>query len=152
MRARVLRRLSCALRKTGDRLCSHARCDECPLGWEERGMEDCDAGCLLYGDLYEGSAGCYLPLPVKNLIAGFIRRRNDRQMEKAYEGMGEWFARSEALDQAMLQAIREQFPDMDPDLEQAFSLRVRYEDICEEKGLTEREDRHGKKPKRGRAA
>lgn len=34
-------------------ICGEYHCDHCPYSWEERGEEDADAGCYLFGELRE---------------------------------------------------------------------------------------------------
>lgn len=133
------RRIKKFLRNTGDRLCRHACCENCVLSWEERGPEDCDAGCLLYRDLYEGSPGCYLPVWVKKLVKARIEHKRDKAEAAMYEGMAEWYERSEKMDMAMATALAETFPELDlsaPD-DRPFRLRSRYEDLLREQGLAE---------------
>ncbi len=47
-------------------------CDHCPYCWEERGMEDSDAGCYIYGDIRDT---CRLPFPIRGIVGSIKRNR-----------------------------------------------------------------------------
>lgn len=112
-------------------------CAECPLSWEDRGYEDADAGCFVYGDLYGDRLCCRLPGPVKRAMKKAISRRNDRELSKSYEGIDEWYTDSEKRDAMMKSALQMIFPEIaftDFD-ERPFLLRCRYSELCECAGL-----------------
>lgn len=61
-------------------------CDRCPYSWEERGYEDCDAGCYIKGDIQDS---CRLIPPFRAII-GWPRKRAYLYHEAhAYDGIGE---------------------------------------------------------------
>lgn len=125
-----------ALRRAGDCICkAHCHCEDCPLSWEERGYEDCDAGCLLYEDLYEGSPGCYLPLFVKKLIKRHIERKRDHYEAKQWDGMVEWFQQEEKMQNAMRDAIHDYFYWTKVPEDAHIVLRQNYMENCMERGI-----------------
>lgn len=58
-------------------------CEECPLSWEDRGLEDVDAGCCVSGD-FEINKWCYIP----KLICKVKRWLIDRAERKYWEEEG----------------------------------------------------------------
>ena len=83
-------------------------CEYCPLSWEERGLEDADAGCYWYGDLYDGSQFmCRMPNFIKRFIANIRIRKNEKEIAKQYDGITEWYAEEQRKDRAFRQAIDE---------------------------------------------
>ena len=82
-------------------------CEYCPLSWEERGLEDGDAGCFWYGDLYGSRFMCHMPNFIKWFIANIRIRKNEKELSKQYEGIGEWYEEVERKNCAMQQALNE---------------------------------------------
>lgn len=63
-------------------------CDKCPYSWEERGLEDVDAGCYIKGDICDT---CRLLPPFKNLIGHFKKNKYMYWENRRYDGCEEWF-------------------------------------------------------------
>lgn len=82
-------------------------CEYCPLSWEERGLEDTDVGCYWYGDLYGSRFMCHMPNFIKRFIANIRIRKNEKELAKQYEGIGEWYAEEQRKTTAMRQALGE---------------------------------------------
>lgn len=80
-------------------------CENCILGWEQRGPEDCDAGCYYYPDLWWHGLMCYMP----NFIKRIILNRRIRQQEKSWEGFAEFCMEQDRKADAMREAIEEVF-------------------------------------------
>lgn len=84
------------------------KCEDCPLSWEDRGLEDCDCGCYIYDDLYDGQRLiCKLP----SVIKGKIRKHEQRKIDKAWErqtrGMVEYYMEQDRKERAFKRAIEE---------------------------------------------
>ena len=80
-------------------------CEHCPLSWEEWGCDDVDAGCYWYGDLDYGGIVCRLPYFIKNILISLKLKK----MEGRFDGIVEWYASEEKKNDALIQAIREEF-------------------------------------------
>lgn len=78
-------------------------CENCILGWEERGPEDVDAGCYYYPDLWWNGLMCYMP----NFIKRMLLNRRMRQQEKSWEGYAEFCREQDRKADAMREAIEE---------------------------------------------
>lgn len=52
-------------------------CDKCLYSWEERGQEDADAGCFLFGDLRDDCR--HIPNPISQLIVN--KKINESEMQ-----------------------------------------------------------------------
>lgn len=78
-------------------------CENCILGWENRGLEDCDAGCYYYPDLWWNGLICYMP----NFIKKILLNRRIKQEEKSWEGYAEFCQEQERKADAMREAIEE---------------------------------------------
>lgn len=78
-------------------------CENCILGWEQRGPEDCDAGCYYYPDLWWHGLMCYMP----NFIKRIILNRRIRQQEKSWEDFAEFCMEQDRKADAMREAIEE---------------------------------------------
>lgn len=78
-------------------------CENCILGWEERGLEDCDAGCHYYPDLFWNGLMCYMPYFIKKILLN----RRIRQMEKSWEGYAEFCQEQDRKADSMREAIEE---------------------------------------------
>lgn len=101
--------------QTKRRLFPDIDCENCPLAWEDKGYEgDCDCGCLVYGDLYEGSKPiCHLPQFVKTFMAKQRERKNQKKMGQQYNDMLEWYAERDQKINAMTNAIKEALKEHD---------------------------------------
>lgn len=67
-------------------------CDTCPYCWEERGYEDCDAGCYIFGDLRDT---CRLLPPFRHIIGYFRKKKALYYYAHEYDGFGEWYEQEE---------------------------------------------------------
>lgn len=67
-------------------------CDHCPYSWEERGLEDGDAGCYIKGEICDT---CRLIQPFKGIIGRMRKNRYEYWESKRYEGYGEWYEEEE---------------------------------------------------------
>lgn len=68
-------------------------CENCPLSWEESSCsEECDYGCLIYGDLYYGEKLlCKFPKWIKCKIAKRKQKKIDKEQARQCEDIGEWY-------------------------------------------------------------
>lgn len=84
-------------------------CETCPLSWEDRGYEgECyDCGCIVYDDLYGDKLICHFPEFIKRMIRKSADKKADKDMEHAYEGIGEWYEEEQRKDAAFRQAVEE---------------------------------------------
>ena len=83
-------------------------CEHCPCSWEDWSCEgDSDCGCLLYRDMDARHAGCLLPDFVLGAYARWKRARLDEQEAAAYEGLAEWYEKSQLKDSLFRQALYE---------------------------------------------
>ena len=82
-------------------------CEYCPLSWEDRGVEDGDAGCYWYGNLYGTRFMCHMPNFIKKFITNARERQIDAARDKQYAGIGDWFMEEERKTKAMQQALQE---------------------------------------------
>ena len=82
-------------------------CEYCPLSWEDRGVEDGDAGCYWYGNLYGTRFMCHMPNFIKKFITNARERQIDAARYKQYDGIGDWFMEEERKTKAMQQALQE---------------------------------------------
>ena len=72
-------------------------CDQCPYSWEERGLEDADAGCWLFEDGELRDTCRYVRNPISKAIVNKKRNMYDSQ----YDGWEEYGRQmSEAQDLA----------------------------------------------------
>lgn len=62
-------------------------CDNCPYSWEERGYEDSDAGCYIYGDIRDT---CRLLPPFRFLIGWPRRKKCCYLRDHEYDGYVEF--------------------------------------------------------------
>ena len=76
-------------------------CENCILGWEDRGFEDCDAGCHYYPDLWWNGLICYMP----NFIKKILLNKRIKQEEKSWEGYTEYIQEQGRKADAMREAI-----------------------------------------------
>ena len=56
-------------------------CKKCILGWEERGLEDCNVGCHYYSDLDYNGPICHAPNFVKKILLNKEMKRKDKYMK-----------------------------------------------------------------------
>lgn len=70
-------------------------CDVCPYSWEERGEEDADAGCYLFGELRDTCR--YIRNPISRMIVN--GRLNDA--DHAYDGFQDYDKELEILDEVL---------------------------------------------------
>ena len=82
-------------------------CENCILGWEEWGQEDCDAGCYYYPDLGTNGLMCHAPMFIKKLLLNRKIRQRDRYFEKEFDGYVEFLAEQKRKDNAIADAIKE---------------------------------------------
>lgn len=68
-------------------------CEYCPYSWEDRGEEDADAGCHLFGELRDSCR--FIRNPISQMIVNKRRNRYDRR----YDGIGEWYANVQLAEQ-----------------------------------------------------
>lgn len=54
-------------------------CDKCPYSWEERGLEDVEAGCYIKGNI---CYTCRLIPPFKNIIGYFKKKKREKEYEE----------------------------------------------------------------------
>lgn len=54
-------------------------CDTCPYSWEERGFEDADAGCYLFGELRDTCR--HIPNPISKLIVNKHMNKADSRWD-----------------------------------------------------------------------
>lgn len=84
-------------------------CETCPLSWEDRGYEgECyDCGCDVYGDLYGYKLICHFPDFIKRMMRRYVDKKIDKEMEHAYDGIGEWYEEERKKDAAFRQVVEE---------------------------------------------
>lgn len=132
------------------------KCEDCPLSWEERGLEDCDCGCYIYGDLYDGGKlVCHFPESIKRFMAKRAQARMDKQQAHQWDGLFDYYAEQDRKDRAFKQAIEEcilnnhygekvflctedkdgkryKYNDGKPTSDDIGLARIRYEDLLKE--------------------
>lgn len=64
-------------------------CDRCPYCWEERGLEDANAGCYIKGELCDT---CRLFPPFKSVIGRLKKNRVNYWENRRYDGVEEWYS------------------------------------------------------------
>ena len=79
-------------------------CDTCPYCWEERGYEDADAGCYIYGDLRDS---CRLLPPFRFLIGWGRRKKAQYLMNHEYDGYVEFIEEREKQESYVEKAMKE---------------------------------------------
>lgn len=85
-------------------------CDSCPFSWEERGLEDADAGCYIKGDLMDT---CRLLPPLRFLIGWGKRKKAIYCREHEYDDFGEWYEEKLRKEQEMGELLERYFPSRD---------------------------------------
>ena len=82
-------------------------CENCILGWEERGYDDCDAGCYYYPDLWTNGIVCHMPYFIKKILLNRRIRQQEKSWEGSWEGYAEFIKEKNRKDDAMREAIKE---------------------------------------------
>lgn len=82
-------------------------CEQCILGWEEWGLEDCDAGCYFYPDLEWNGIMCHAPAFIKKIIFNRKMRKRDKYYEKEWSDYDEFLKEQDRKENAMSDAIKE---------------------------------------------
>ena len=60
-------------------ICGEYHCDHCPYSWEERGMEDADAGCFLFGELRDTCR--HIRNPISQMIVNKHKNEYDSRWD-----------------------------------------------------------------------
>lgn len=77
-------------------------CDTCPFCWEERGLEDADAGCYIKGELQDT---CRLLPPFRFLIGWGRRKKALYYINHEYDDIERWYCEEECKDQAVMEIL-----------------------------------------------
>lgn len=67
-------------------------CDHCPYCWEERYEDDCDAGCIIKGEIQDT---CRLVPPFRGIVGFFATKRYIYKSRHHYDDLPEWYERQE---------------------------------------------------------
>ncbi|MBQ6053006.1 MAG: hypothetical protein IJL30_06975 [Clostridia bacterium] len=84
-------------------------CDTCPFGWEERGLEDADAGCYIKGEIQDT---CRLLPPFRFLIGWGRRKKALYYLNHQYDDMDEWYCEQYRKDQAVMEILEPYLGDL----------------------------------------
>lgn len=85
-------------------------CDHCPYSWEERGCEDCDAGCYIKGELYDT---CRLLPPFRAIIGKLRKNKYEYFREHEYDGCGEDYEKTLGCENKITELILSSLVDYD---------------------------------------
>jgi len=77
-------------------------CDTCPFSWEERGMEDADAGCYIRGELWDT---CRLLPPLRFLVGWGRRKKTLYYKYHEYDGFAEFVEELDRQDREVEKAL-----------------------------------------------
>ena len=77
-------------------------CDTCPFFWEERGLEDADAGCYIKGEIQDT---CRLLPPLRFLIGWGRKKKALYYCWHEYDGFEKWLEDEERKDKAVMDIL-----------------------------------------------
>ena len=84
-------------------------CDTCPFGWEERGLEDADAGCYIKGELQDT---CRLLPPFRFLIGWGRRKKTLYYIAHEYDDCDKWYCEEERKNRAVMEILKPYLGDL----------------------------------------
>lgn len=84
-------------------------CDTCPFSWEERGLEDADAGCYIKGEIQDT---CRLLPPFRFLLGWGRRKKALYYLNHQYDDMDEWYCEQCRKDQAVMEILEPYLGDL----------------------------------------
>lgn len=101
-------------------------CDTCPFCWEERGIEDADAGCYIFGDLRDT---CRLLPPFRFLIGWPKRKRAIYYADHEYDDFGDWYEEKLRKEDKLKELLEKYFPDDKVKSAMGWGIASQAEDI-----------------------
>lgn len=101
-------------------------CEYCPFSWEERGLEDADAGCYFFNDLRDT---CRLLPPIRFLVGWARRKRAIYYQNHEYDDFGDWYDKERQKEEAMKTLLVKYFPDDKARIAVAKGISYEAEDI-----------------------
>lgn len=78
-------------------------CEYCPYSWEDRGEEDADCGCYIYGDIRDT---CRLFPPFLHIIGLLRKRKYEFESDHQFDGIVDFYEQEENREQGFEQILK----------------------------------------------